>query len=233
MFNNKICKRCGKKISKSYDFCPYCGISFNGLDKSDWGMLGKNDFTPISTEIKLPAGVDMLFNSLIKGFDKQFRELDKEIGKIDNKKLIEPKRGAKSGGISISISSFGNEPPKINVKSFGNTPEFREEQTTKTRLNNRAQQIQLSEQNLKRLSTLPRTEPATNIRRLSNKIVYEIEMPGVKSEKDISIIQLENSIEIKALGKDKAYFKLIPISLPIINHKLSNGKLILELEAED
>jgi len=38
---------------------------------------------------------------------------------------------------------------------------------------------------------LPRHEPATNIRRLSNKVVYEIEMPEIKSIEDISIIKLE------------------------------------------
>jgi HSP20 family molecular chaperone IbpA len=79
------------------------------------------------------------------------------------------------------------------------------------------------------LAGLERKEPKTNIRRLSNRVVYELEMPGVESLEDISIIKLENSIEIKAISKNKAYVKVIPINLPITNYNLSEGKLILEL----
>ena len=66
------------------------------------------------------------------------------------------------------------------------------------------------------------------MRRLSNKVVYEIEIPEV-AEEDVSIIKLENSIEIKAISKDKSYKKLISIDLPIKSYKITNGKLILEL----
>ena len=45
----------------------------------------------------------------------------------------------------------------------------------------------------------------------------------------MAIIRLENSIEIKALAKDKAYFKLIPISLPIKDYIIEDERLIIEL----
>ncbi len=41
-------------------------------------------------------------------------------------------------------------------------------------------------------------------------------------------MKLENSIEIKAITKDKAYFKIIPLNLPIINYNILKEKLILE-----
>ena len=68
------------------------------------------------------------------------------------------------------------------------------------------------------------------MKRLSNRIIYEIEMPELKSAKDVSITKLENSIEIKGIGEDKAYFKLIPINLPIVDYSIEKGRLILELE---
>ena len=68
---------------------------------------------------------------------------------------------------------------------------------------------------------------------MSNKVIYEIELPGVKSTEDVSIIKLENSIEIKAVTKDKSYFKLLPIKLPISGYKVADEKLILELSARD
>ena len=54
-----------------------------------------------------------------------------------------------------------------------------------------------------------------------------------KTKKYISIVKLENSIEIKAVSKKKAYIKLIPINMPITNYQLEKGKLILELEAKN
>jgi len=89
-----------------------------------------------------------------------------------------------------------------------------------------------SQENMKKFSSLPREEPLTNIRRLSDKMIYEISLVGVKSINDITIIKLENSIEIKAIAKDKSYFKLISISLPIINYNFSKGKLVLEFEVK-
>jgi len=226
MFNKKKCPRCNSKISNDFDFCPYCGARFN--NNEDFGMLGRNDFEPLRTEIKLPMGFNTLFNSLVKSLDNEFQQLDREIGK-ETAKQQKPKN-IHSGGISISISSMGDNNPKIKVHSFGNMPEFQREEK---QIRKQVKKTEFSEDNLKKLSKLPRQEPSTHIKRLSDKLVYEIDVPGVKSIKDISIIQLENSIEIKAIGKDKAYFKLIPLNLPIINQKLSDGKLVLELENGD
>ena len=55
-------------------------------------------------------------------------------------------------------------------------------------------------------------------------------MPGVTNLKDIMINKLQNSIEIRAFAKDKAYFKLIPVALAIKKYGLEHEKLILELK---
>lgn len=89
--------------------------------------------------------------------------------------------------------------------------------------------INMTEEEQNKVSKLPRQEPMTRVRRFTNKIVYEIELPGVKDEKKIFINKLQNSIEIKAFAKDKAYFKLIPVSFPIKNWKFSKGKLVIDL----
>ena len=216
MFKKKSCKNCGNKISDKYEFCPYCGKPFTKGE--DFGMLGKNDFIPSNKGIKFPMGMNMIFNSLMKNLNKQFSELNNEI-RAESKPQ---KRPADKKRISISISSFGNNPPEIKVNSFGNNLKLKQ-QIKKIPLQN------LSQENLKKISTLPKQEPLTNIRRLANKVIYEIEMPEVSSIKDILIVKLENSIEIKAIAKEKVYVKQIPINLPITNYELSQGKLILEL----
>lgn len=229
MFNKKTCRNCGEKTSGKHNFCPYCRAPLNEpFDERDWGMLGKNDFTSPLEEIRLPMGLNAIFNSLMKNLNKQFSELDRDMKERHGKSETKVRKG----GISISISTSGNLPPEIRVKSFGNIPEFQEKERKIERKMTGLMKDNLQKKS-KKFSGLPKKEPKTDIRRFSNKVVYEIKMPGVKSIKDISIIQLENSIEIKALAKDKVFHKIIPINLPIRKYNLEKGKLVLELETRD
>ncbi len=214
MFKKKECRKCGKKINEKYRFCPYCGSTDNKFDDENWGMLGRDDFMN-PNNFQLPSGFNMIFNSLMKNLSKQLNNMYDESRKNSDSKL-------KKEGMSISISTSGNNPPKIKINSFGNEK-------------GEIKKIpgQFSKENAKKFVSLSKKEPKTNIRRLSNRVIYEMEIPSVKSLKDISIIKLENSIEIKAIGKNKAYFKRIPVNLPIINYDLSEGKLILEFNLKN
>ena len=231
MFNKKNCKKCGRKINDKSNFCSGCGSSIRDSagKNEDWGMLGKDDFLSDEglNEIRLPGGFNMIFNSLMKNLNKQFRNLDKEIKKdmenSNSKNKKDPFKKIGREGISISISSLGNGTPKINVTSFGNRKDTRKKEVKEISLSD------FSHDGLKNFSKLPKEEPKTNVRRLSDKVIYEIEMPGVKSIKDISVIKLESSIEIKAVSEEKSYSKLIPFNLPIINYNFVKGKLILEM----
>ncbi len=216
MFKKKICGRCGTSVKDRYDFCPYCGSPLENK-KENFGMLGKNDLVGNSPgEFKLPVGFNMIFNSLMKNFEKQFREIEKKAEKPEEKK----------NHISISISAFGNKAPLVKVSSP--LP-----QSTEKREVRKKSFDDLSPNNLKKFSRLPKEEPKTNIRRLSNKVFYEVALPGVKSAKDISILNLEKGIELKAVSDKKAYMKSIPINLPILKYKLSKGKLVLEMDAHE
>ncbi|MBU2496838.1 MAG: hypothetical protein KJ767_02160, partial [Nanoarchaeota archaeon] len=88
----------------------------------------------------------------------------------------------------------------------------------------------VSKEDAERYSKLPRKEAETNVKRLSDGIIYEISMPDVSDIKDIFINKLHNSIEVKAFGKDTAYLKLIPVDLDIKRSYFKDGKLILELK---
>jgi RNA polymerase subunit RPABC4/transcription elongation factor Spt4 len=215
MFNKEKCKKCKKKISENYSFCPYCGTNLDE-NQVDWGMLGKNDFESFAKEMKLPLGFNTIFNSLMKNLSKEFETQMRDVQ--PQKKTNEIKKD----GISISISTFGNGAPKIKVSEMG------KKQTTKKE-NPKFQQNFFTKEKAQEFIESPKVEPKTNIRRLSSKVIYELEMPDVSGMEDVSIIKLENSIEIKAIGKKKSYSKVIPINLPITSYDLSEGKLILEL----
>lgn len=213
MFKKEKCPKCKKKINENYSFCPYCGTSVE--NEENWGMLGKNDFESLTNDLKLPFGFNTIFNSLMKNLSKEFETQMKE---TPQKKTI------KKDGISISISTFGNGAPKIRVKELGEKPKLNSEKESQ-----KFKQSFFTKEKAEKFSELRNEEPTTKIRRLSNKVIYELEMPDVSGIEDVSIIKLENSIEIKAIGKKKSYSKVIPINLPITNYDLSEGKLILEL----
>ncbi len=191
-----------------------------GFEKSeDWGFLGKNDFMS-SNNLEMPSGFATLFNSLVK-------DLSRELGRFENSEKMVKKTDVKKRGIGISIYTSGNMPPKIKISPLGDNPDFKK--TTRKKVSVKLKNF---EQNPEKFAGLPKKEPETNIRRLSNKIIYEIHLPDVKSIKDVSIIQLENSIEIKALGGGSVFYKVVPVNLPIKKYNLSKEKLVLEFDAE-
>lgn len=213
MFKKKVCPRCNRSLKDKYDFCPHCG---NALQKKneDFGMLGKDDFFSNNfNDMRMPFGMNFsnIFSTLMNSLDKQMKEADKKPNKNDGVKR----------NIIINIAGLPvpNQMPQIE------NPVRKE--TKNVSLDN------FSSEKLKKFSALPKEEPTTNIRRLSNRVIYEINLPGVKSAKDISILNLEKGIELKAVSEKKAYLKSIPITLPILAYKLSKGKLVLELDAHE
>ncbi len=206
----KKCSKCGKKISRKFTYCPYCG---NNLKKG-YGYLGVDDNVDedFLNQVNMAGGFGDLFNSLLKQIDREFREMDEDVGR----------RGK---GISINISTKGNKKPRINVRKFGG------KKKKGSKIKKRRKKIgKISKERQKKIADLPRKEAETEVRRLSDRIIYEIRLPGVKSSKDVIINRLENSIEIKAVSDEKVYFKLLPISLPIKSYDLEDGKLVLELK---
>ena len=216
----KICRRCGSKSSSRYEFCPYCGMTLDESAKKEKEVdnLFDSDFLMPKMNMGFPI------NSLFKALDSQMKALDKEMRRGFNEKQ-NPIRN----GISISISSTGGQ-PVVRVRNLGQGGEM-QPVVRKIEKEKPMRKINLSEEEAERISKLPKEEPGTSVRRLSNKVIYEIDLPGVKEE-DIIINRLQNSIEIKAFTKDKAFFKLIPVSMPIMNYSLKKGKLVLELKPE-
>jgi len=220
MFKKKKCPKCNKKLKDSYNFCPNCGYKDNDKIQKNYGMIGLDDEvqgTP--AQIKLPMGLNMIFNSLMKNLNAEMQNMNKDLTKELNKQNI-----PKMNGISISISSGNNTSPKIKMQN-PNEKEPEEPQ----KISHRSKSF--SKETKENFAKTKKEEPKTNIRRLGDKIIYEIELPGIKALDQVSFIKLENSIEIKAATKKNTYEKIIKIDLPISNYKLEDEKFILELEA--
>lgn len=211
MFKKRKCKNCDRKINNSYEFCPHCGNSFNDHIE-DWGMLGKtdtvNEFEQFSNSLFGGIGGKIIGGML----GKTLKMLEQEIQKEMKTQNTLPRTN-----FELIING-----KRINPKDMKLSQPRQVVKEQKKVLPN------ISNDSLKKISTLPKKEPLTNIRRFADRVIYEINMPGVNSINDVSIISLESSIEIKAFADKTAYFKIIPINLPIINYKFLDEKLVLE-----
>ncbi len=205
----KKCQSCAKKIERKFNFCPWCGHSFKKqLVEEDFGMIGENDEIEqqIQNELKLPFGMNTIFNGLMK-------QLEKELGNMNN---VSPNGMPKGFKIQISTGKpkVGNNPPK---------PKQNQVRTIEVE--------EASEFEKERRLTLERVEATSTVRRLPEGIFYEIDAPGVKSIKDVVITKLENSMEIKVYAEEKCYIKTIPLKLEIVEFSVKPNKVLLRLSA--
>jgi HSP20 family molecular chaperone IbpA len=73
------------------------------------------------------------------------------------------------------------------------------------------------------------SEPETSLKRSNNEMIFTLKLPGVQRKEDIDLQIFPNSVEIRALAKDKGYFKIInvPPHYSLIDKKFENQELIL------
>lgn len=205
------CENCNSKINDKYSFCPHCGISLLNEEKyvKDYGLLGKNE--KIEDEEFLPQQFGMgitdkllgsLMNTLIKSLDKQFKQMGKEF-KMDKTEIK-----SFPNGIKIKIGP---------ASSFKKTPQ-------KKAIFNK----QISDEQLEKMAALPRAKAETKVKRLNDKIIYELSTPGIQSPDDVFVSKLESGYEIKVISDKKVYVNSLPVNLPLKSLSIDNNKLLIE-----
>jgi len=229
MFSKKTCQRCGRKTKKEDSFCPACGTPLGKKQRRDeFGMLGEDDsfeeMESLSNSLFGMRGMggnfmNKMISSTMKMLEKEMeREMQKGI-KTQNQNTNNFPR------TKIKLMINGKEINLNNGMQENGISEKKEKQRqTPVRLK------KFSEEQAKKFSKLPKKEPKTDLKRIADKISYEIEIPGVESIEDVSVTPLESSIEIKAISKEKAYSKSIPLNLPIASYAFSKGLLVLEFQ---
>lgn len=204
------CETCYASVSKKYSFCPYCGESMldEEMELKEFGMLGRTDNVEenfFERDAQERNGfTDKIFSSLISSLMKN---LEKQLKDMDVNDMNEIQNG-----ISIKIG------PQAQVNK-------KEKSAAK-------QTKQISEVQLKKMHTLPREAAKTSIRRLSDKVIYELSTPGVQSSQDIFVSKLENGYEIKAIGNAHIYVNTLPINLPLKSLSLAEDKLLIEFKLQ-
>lgn len=213
------CIKCNEKVGKKYDFCPYCGYNLKSKEE-DFGFLGKNDLNDFN--MQLPFGFKMILKPLMKELSKQMSELDRETRKNERGNKL-PKGNFTS--FTIRLGSSGNKPIKIEnlINGVNVNPQAIEESPKRLEI------PKIDGNSLIKSKEFQRKEAETNIRRLSDRIIYELHMPGVQSLKNINMNILENGIEIKAIGHKVIYVKDLNVKLPLVNYYLKDEKFFIEM----
>ncbi len=221
----KTCSKCRKKLDKTYDFCPFCGVSQkSNFDEEDYGILGKNDIIEREEFYMGGSFMDKMFNNAFKMAEKILEKHMKELsGEMRRANLDEQK--------------IENElPNNLDIQFFVNGrrvfPNKKEVKEIESRPNQLKIENKVSHERMNKLLNLPREEPVSKMKRVDGRIIYELATPGVDNIEDVLINQLENSIEIKAISNKKIYSKTLNLKLPILGYKLVKGNLVLELAAK-
>lgn len=227
MFSKKTCQRCGKKTNKDSRFCPSCGFPLKkGQNKEELGMLGENDAIDEFESFSNPMFGGISGSFMNKMLSNTMRMLEKEMQReMRSNKDNTKNQNNNLPRTKIRLMINGKEIDLNNGMPMAGNPVKKEKQKPVAMKLKR-----FSEEQAKKFSKLPKKEPRTNLKRIADRISYEMEMPGVESIEDVSITPLENSIEMKAISKDKAYSKSIPINLPIVGYNLSDGLFVLEFK---
>ncbi len=199
------CGNCGSQVNDEWDFCPKCGVRFERKD------VFSDVFERVEGEM----------NHLNKLFEKNFEVFD-----------ISPffKKTPMGNGFSIKITQSADQKPRVSVKTFGNVDKKDIEHEIE-RMGFKPKAKKNSKPETATFGVARVTEePKTDVKRIGDKILVEIKLPEVKDEKDIQINSLENSIEVKAITGNKAYFKILtkPPKSRIIGQSFSKGMLHLE-----
>lgn len=206
------CEMCGEKLEQRFSFCPSCGNDLRDVakEKEEFGMLGRNDLID-GEEMMSGQGfgvmdkiLSSMVNNMMKNLDKQFKSMDKGVDNTEVRTF--------PNGVKIKISGPFGAPKK---------------QVPKRDIMKR----EIGMDQLKKMSSLPRTQAKTNVRRLGDKVVYELATPGVVSAEDVFVSKLESGYEIKAIGDKKIYVNSLAVNLPLKRYSILKNKLLVEFNA--
>ena len=170
------------------------------------------------------AGRKDLFNTVfgnIFRMSRQMRELDQVMEKRMDVGLTPVMRPSASG-FSIKITQTNREKPEVSIRTFGGHQRIEQQVGMRSTATREAPGLQIIGEH--RTTEEPRTTVT------QKGALVEIDLPGVVSQKDIHIADLERSVEVKAVAGDRAFFKIItkPEHARFVAGRLEKGRLMLE-----
>ncbi len=200
MFKKK-CPACAEKIDRKFNFCPYCGASFKSRrEKNDFGMLGIEDF---DDNIRVEQKLPFGVEKIMGSLVKQ---LEKQMGNMN----------------------FEGMPKGIRINVIRGNPRMRQVVQEVPKVGKEI--VSISKEETNRRIGLKKVEAESKVRRLADRIIYEIDAPGVREKKDVVVTELATGLEIRIYSEDKCYVKLIPLKVELIGYYVKSEKVFVELK---
>ncbi|MGK0209530.1 MAG: hypothetical protein ACI83O_000807, partial [Patescibacteria group bacterium] len=180
---NRKCTGCAEKVERKHNYCPWCGHSMKAhSEEKDFGLLGRSDNnqSPQPAQPQLPFGLNKMVNSLMKQIEKEL-----------------------SGPNAQGVQGM---PKGFNIKIQTGMPQNMQSQSqNQQKPQPKMETFQITQEEADRRYALPKEEAQSKVKRIADKIIYEIQTPGIKFKKDVAINKLEEGFEVKAYAKDKCY----------------------------
>jgi len=217
MFKKKKCANCNSKIETDFDFCPSCGRKLKQNSDEDFGLLGKNDLfeKPFQESNYFGDFTGGIISKMLKGTMKMIaKEMEKDLKNSQNPNMRS----------NFRLIVNGREIPMNKMQE--NKMLMKKQKQIRPEIS----LPQFNSEQQKEFSELKNISPKTEIRRLSDRLIYEIKIPEVNSIKDVSIIKLQNTLEVKAISENFSYFKSIQINFPILEIYFEKEILTLEFD---
>jgi HSP20 family molecular chaperone IbpA len=214
------CGKCGSETGEGWKFCPRCG---SVLEKAKGRDLFEDVFERMEHEMK--------------EMDRAFRPSERNFEVIDISPFF---KQAKGSGFTVKITRSGDGKPKIDIKTFGDVDKKElENEVNKLGFRDRIGRalkpakvgLERREGSVRLEDARTTEEPETSVKNIGGRIIAEVSLPGVKKSEDIEIRVLENSVEVRALAGNKAYFKILtkPPQTSVVRREFGKGVLTIEL----
>lgn len=175
-------------------------------EAKDFGLLGKTDnlagLNPMADANAFEKAISIMMQSAVKTLVNQMQNPNQD------QSMPKPDIQMIPNGVRISMSQ------------------------PKERKSSKSKEIKITDDQIKKLESLPRASAKTTVRRFADKIVYEVSASGISSLNDIFISKLEQGYEIKALGKSKVFVNTIPVNLPLLRYGINDSAIILEFSSQ-
>ena len=201
MFKKK-CPSCAEKVERKFNFCPFCGESFKTRrERSDFGMLGVDDS---GNDVKVEQKLPF-------GMEKIMGPLVKQLEKQMRNMNIE------------------GMPKGIKINIVRGNPQMR--QVVRDAPREKVEAVNVSKEEIDRRMNLKKVEAESKVRRLADRIIYEIDAPGVREKGDVVVTELATGLEIRAYSGEKCYVKFIPLKVEVITYSVKSDKVFVELKS--
>ena len=209
---NKKCSNCNSKLDKNFEFCPFCGAPRENVSEN-YGLLGKNDNTMDLQKTPINMNNSFLDKIMNAALNNAMKIIDQEIKRETQTKNKDP--------INSNFQLYING-KKIPLQQERTIQKKEDKEIVQTK--------EVSQETIERSYNLPRKQAETKLVRLKDKVMYEIEAPGLKSLQDVLINKLENSFEVKIYTDKAVLIKTLPIKLKLQQYSISKDKLTLEFK---